>query len=95
MLPGMIDVKQAVKIAVEYFADLMGARANGALLEEVEIDDSGPRPYWKITLSVPEPLAPMFGVANIIGGKKDFKVVTIDAESGEVKSIKIRQLNAA
>lgn len=29
------------------------------------------------------------------GARKDYKVFTVDAETGQVKSMKIRQINAA
>ena len=86
----MIDVKQAVRIAAEYFADILGSRAEASLLEEVSLEEEDGRRYWKITFSIPSrvPLAQLVAA-------KEYKVVTVDAESGEVRSIKIRQVNAA
>lgn len=89
----MIDVKQAVRVAAEYFTDLIPTKAEGLLLEEVELVERDGRECWSITFSTP---LPAVGIANLMAGaRKDYKVFTVDAETGQVKSMKIRQINAA
>jgi hypothetical protein len=86
-----IGVKQAVKVAQEYFSDLTG-RHLGLLLEEVELVPEGDgREFWYVTLSFPSddsPLAPFAG-KNV---PREYKTLRVDSSTGEVKSMKIRQL---
>ena len=74
----MIDVKDASLIAQDYFRDL--------LLEEVEFtsDDR----YWLITLSFN---TNKFGDLGGAGTRK-YKQFEIDAKSGVIKSMKIREI---
>ena len=87
-----IDVKAAVKIAMKYlleFQDVIPVR--DVRLEETEYADSG---EWLITLSTAEtPTAPLGGLAAALGsGKRIYKIFRIDAETGDVKSMKVRSL---
>jgi hypothetical protein len=83
-----VDVKRAVHIAQEYFSELTG-RSSGLLLEEVELIEEDGREYWQITLSAPIPdLTPWLREKQI----RDYKTIKIDADSGQVKAMKIRQL---
>ena len=87
----MIEVKQAVHLAEEFFLDLVGqGSAENLRLEEVELQEEqeGPDSYWYITLSMPET-----GLAVMTGGRF-YKVFKINAESGQVQSMKMRKLNA-
>lgn len=83
----MIDVKEAVKIARSYVADLF-SDAGGLALEEVEFSEE--KGAWLITIgfSVREPQSPL----DALGLKYDrkYKLIHVDAETGEVKSVKIR-----
>lgn len=92
----MIDVKEAARIAATYFMDLYSAAdptvdPNSLRLEEVEL--SGQR--WMITLSFTERFEQALN--PFAGGRRDrqYKLFDIDAETGEVKSMKIRQLEGA
>jgi hypothetical protein len=87
-----IDVKAAVKIAMKYlddFRDIITARQ--VRLEETEYDDVGD---WLITLSsVDDSSAPMGPLVAALGGaRRDYRIFRIDAETGEVKSMKVRIL---
>ena len=84
----MLDVKQAAQKAFDYFAALYPEFLS-VQLEEVELTENGE--YWLITLSYPSS-----GLAEILGrgvGPKEYKVFRIDANTGEVKSMKIRKVS--
>lgn len=80
----MINVKEAVTAALTYAAEL---GRPGATLEEVE--RSSDDQYWFVTLG----FARQISQFSIMGGQKyepDYKVFKVDAETGEVVSMKIR-----
>jgi hypothetical protein len=84
----MLDVKEAARKASEYFAGLYSdQKIPNVQLEEVEISDDGE--HWLITLSYP--VAPELAALNF-NFKRKYKVFTIDAKTGEVKSMKIRKV---
>lgn len=90
----MIDVKQAIRIAKEHFVDLLGNQGN-LLLEEVEaVRQNGSR-LWKITLSTPTPIDQLGPMTPLFNPKyrKDYRVFTIDAQTGEMLSMKIRSID--
>ena len=85
----MIDVRQAAHLASQYFAGLYeGPAVSGAQLEEVEITED--EKYWLITLSYP--LTEATALLNF-NYKRKYKVFKIDAETGEVLSMKIRKVD--
>ena len=87
----MLDVKEAAQRASEYFAGLYAKEHVSDLqLEEVELTDDGT--YWLITLSFPvgNPMLELFGKAG--AGNRKYKLFKIDAKTGEVKSMKIRNV---
>jgi hypothetical protein len=86
----MITVKEAVKNATLFFAEVF-PNATDVRLEEVELSDEGP--WWNVTLSFPGP-SPTSAIASVLGGQQGriYKLVKIDAESGEPKGILIRKL---
>jgi hypothetical protein len=80
----MIDVKKAVTAALTYAQEL---GRSGATLEEVE--RSSDDRYWLVTLGFARRLNDL----SVLGGIKyepDYKVFKVDAETGEVLSMKIR-----
>jgi hypothetical protein len=81
----MITVKDAAKRAIEYFRDLYGNQFGNVLVEEVERSDN----YWHITLGYDLP-----SVISQFGGRgpRGFKAFKIDADSGAVVSMKIREV---
>jgi hypothetical protein len=88
----MIDVKDAVKIAMDFVKNIYtGEKFDRVTLEEVELSDDSP--FWYVTLGLgqviqTDPFAVLSG-----GGKVSvkYKVFTIHRETGEVISMKIRQ----
>lgn len=98
MAEDIMDVKTAVRIAIRYLQELGDfISAEQIRLEEVEYDDAG---FWLITLStidVPPLTAVVTGetmrrVMALEKGKRNYKLFRIDAHTGEVKSMKVRQL---
>lgn len=86
----MLDVKEAALRASEYFAGLFADQGvSNVQLEEVELTDDGQ--YWLITLSYPLIPSSMALPVNIVS-KRNYKVFKIDAKTGEVKSMKIRNV---
>ena len=86
--PTTIDVKSAVRIAIDYlreFNEFMPLR--DFRLEEVEFDESG---SWLITLSAEEVNPGPFAALEL--SKRNYKRFRIDAQTGEVKSMKVRTL---
>jgi hypothetical protein len=95
----IVDVKYAVDRATAYFSKLMAP--TDIRLEEVEISD-GDR-FWLVTLSA---LVPAQKAANIDGQiplsalatifkpdtERVYKVFTVDASTGDVRSMKIRPM---
>ena len=83
----MLNVKDAVTQAFAFTESLLdGSRVANLLLEEVE--KRGDK--WLITLSMPSshPL-------GALSPNRDYKTFTIDAVTGEVLSMKIRELAGA
>ncbi|MBO0348452.1 hypothetical protein J0895_04895 [Phormidium pseudopriestleyi FRX01] len=94
----MLDVRKAVLAAQNYFnsvQDLMSQ--NGPLdiqdlrLEEVVISED--KKYWFITfgydLATPEPKYALIPSAKI---NRNYKIFKINSETGEVESMKIREV---
>ena len=85
----MIDVKTAVQKALGYYNELMPATMPGSiLLEEVELVENG-HPVWHVTFSAP-PV--QHTLASLSGRDRAYKTITIDAETGEFRSMKMRPL---
>jgi hypothetical protein len=79
------DVKQAVASAQQYLNDFYPG-IKGILLEEIEFYD--PSQQWLITLSFMDQEAlPALGLTN-----RKYKLFKIDAQSGKVQAMKIRQI---
>ena len=82
----MITVRDAASSAINFAQGLLDeARARDLRLEEVEFNKQPPR--WFITLSMP-------AVKNF-GFSREYKAFTVDADTGEVLSMKIRELAGA
>lgn len=82
----MIDVKEAVKRAGAYYSELSGKPITQLELEEVEKSDN--EQYWLITLSYT-------GGSFATAFQKSYKLFKVDAETGDVLSMKIRQVHAS
>lgn len=92
----MLDVKNAVQVAVQYCGQLFGNIGNQLELEEVVLSDD--EKHWFITIGydVPAPaqadtLRAMVSGFQPRGGERKFKVVDVDAETGKVHAVKMRQ----
>ncbi|MDY7004003.1 MAG: hypothetical protein SWX82_08585 [Cyanobacteriota bacterium] len=87
-----IDVRVAVFAAKNYLQSLPGLfeyKIKELRLEEVEFSED--RKYWLITLGF---IANTTGEEESFFSKKerDYKVFKVNAETGEVESMKIREL---
>ncbi|MBV9493690.1 MAG: hypothetical protein JOZ54_05560 [Acidobacteria bacterium] len=93
----MIDVREAVHAAVKFAREVYGKELIDARLEEVELTED--RKFWLITLgvrlttAVPAALA---AVRSAIGGEivdagdREYKAFRVDANTAEVRSMKMR-----
>jgi hypothetical protein len=100
----MIDVKEAVKVAHDYTRELYKDYGVGEVdpitLEEVELTDD--ERFWLITLGMYRselpatttgPVLPADTIAGRLLAKREreYKIVKIHADSGKVRSMKIRE----
>ncbi len=93
----VIDVQKAVITAQNYLfslPDTTGIVREDLRLEEVEISDD--KKYWFITLGFSRPVDksknPLADLVAISSYERVYKVFKINAETGEVQSMKIREL---
>lgn len=96
----MITVKDAILAALRFVAESfnMGSSADpiaSLRLEEVEPSDDGK--YWFITVSLvrgvgPRALGAMLGSDSEESEHRDYKTVTVEADTGAVTKVKIREL---
>ncbi|OLC74780.1 MAG: hypothetical protein AUH72_21315 [Acidobacteria bacterium 13_1_40CM_4_65_8] len=89
-----MDVQSAVGKATTYLRALYGGAVDDVMLEEVE---RTPSSHWNVTLSFKRPGAVAYNpMAKALGvpeaDYRYYKVFTIDDRSGEVLSMKIRQI---
>ena len=90
----MISVREAVERALafanEFPDDRFAQLWRTAQLEEVESahDTRRRKTVWLITLSVPKPGA-------LMPLQRDYKIFTVDRETGEVLAMKIREIAGA
>ena len=87
----MIPVKEAVKGAMVFLAQLQESNPpEDVTIEEVELSDDGL--FWLITISFSPSGS---SIAAITGQKtiKKYKIFRVDATSGEVVSMKMRDFN--
>ena len=84
----MIDVKEATKKAAEYLSSFYPYPITGSIqLEEVELTEN--KDLWIITLSFEENSGKGIGFGFL---SKRYKQFTINAETGEFISMKIREI---
>ncbi len=94
-MTSMVDIKAAVAAAKAFAAStLEPTRDSQLLLEEVEIGTVSGREVWLITLSHPKPVFNIHdNMANLASGRgRDYKTFSVDSDSGQVLSMKIREL---
>jgi Peptidase propeptide and YPEB domain len=83
----MIDVKQAVQIAKAKAAEMLDQSSTN--LEEIERDSYKDRDVWSITLSVPR--TQISSIAQL-ADPVQYKRFLIDAETGELLAMKLREV---
>jgi hypothetical protein len=98
--PSAVDVKQAVRIAVRYVADLYDVDTRNVVLEEVERGSDS----WYITVGFnrakpPQAQSPWSGLSTLAEAmnpntERVYKVIQVSAKDGEPVSMKIRPLPA-
>jgi hypothetical protein len=93
----MVTVKQAVESAGAFARTILGEeRTAGLQLEEVEFGKHFDRDAWKITLSMlrPNPFRDAIAPAILpsLTSARDYKILVVDRETGDVLSMKIREL---
>jgi hypothetical protein len=99
----MVPVQQAVESAAAFATSILGKdRTTGLQLEEVEIGKHLDRDVWQITLSMlrPNPFVNKdtqtvnnaVGLMPSLSFARDYKTLIVDCETGEVRSMKIREL---
>ncbi|NUO08392.1 MAG: hypothetical protein HUU08_06870 [Candidatus Brocadia sp.] len=86
----MIDVKQASKLAIEYFASLYENKYHNLNLEEVEISEDGK--YWYITLGY-DIDRPFSAALPLTKTGREFKRFKIDIGTGKVLSMQVRKID--
>lgn len=97
------DVRDAVTAAQHYFQslkDLISDRVQDVMLEEVELSED--KRFWFVTLGFERPVAqrknalsellPAPALPPDYKYEREYKIFKIDAETGEVQSMKIREL---
>ena len=87
-----IDVKTAVLAARNYLQslqDLMGGNIEDLRLEEVEISED--EKHWFVTLGFTV-IKDRFKMLGLSQSARTYKIFKIDSETGEVQSMKIREV---
>ena len=92
-----IDVRNAVGAAQRYFGslqDVIGYPTEDLRLEEAELSED--KKHWFITLGFIRPVDktsnPVADLLAIRNYEREYKVFKIDATTGEVQSMKIREI---
>lgn len=91
-----MNAKEAANVAMEYVIELIPS-ASEILLEEVEKEVEGEQEFWLITLSMTLPTArrnqrSIALAMAALESNRDYKTFKVDAQTGEVISMKIRSL---
>jgi len=89
----MIDVKQAVKVAMEKAADLLGQRPFN--LEEIERESYKGSDVWVITLSFvadPDQTSAFSTMVTSLTRNLKYKRFFIDPETSELLAMKVREV---
>lgn len=91
------DVRSAVSVAQNYFhsiQDLLGTPLEDLRLEEVELSED--KKFWLITLGFSRPMDksqnPLGDLVAFPKHERDYKIFKVDVETGDVQSMKIREL---
>lgn len=85
-----VSAKEAAINAKTYYESLADAGQRRVTLEEVDLSDDGK--YWLITLGIYEPTTAMALISLGLKESLNYKQFKVDATTGEVLSMKIRQI---
>jgi hypothetical protein len=97
----MVSVKQAFLSAAEFAASVLEPeRLNGLKLEEVETGEVNGADVWLITLSVARPNGYLTPLSQALGlpenaRDREYKTFAVRKDTGEVLSMKIREIAGA
>jgi hypothetical protein len=99
----MATIQEATRNATIFAQQALGQeRTQGMRLEEIESATEDGQPVWHITLSMlshePDDSPPPKAIsASIFGGprKREYKTFSVVKDTGEVTSMKIRELSNA
>jgi len=84
----MVTIKQAAAAGYQYLSELLGlSPQTDVRLEEVESTST----EWLVTLSIPNRDVHLKPFRT----PREFKILAVDKESGEVTSMKIREIQNA
>ena len=92
----MVDVKQAVAKAMDYLKDMYQIdQFKDIMLEEVDLSEDNK--YWNVTIGFTRrqestsggPMATLIGQSTEF--KREYRVFQIDAESGDLRSMRSRK----
>ena len=86
----MIDVKQAVQVAKAKAAEMLNQGSSN--LEEIEREIYKGRDVWSITLSIPRDIEQIPGFARLSADPLQYKRFLIDAETGDLVAMKLREV---
>jgi len=94
----MATIKEATENAAAFAREALGpARTQGLRLEEIVAETENGNEVWLITLSMvaDEYLNGLGAALAAINPKREYKVFTVQKNTGEVTSMKIRELSNA
>jgi hypothetical protein len=90
----MVTIQEATANAIAFALTSLGPeRTRGLLLEEIESATEGGTEVWRITLSMPDR-----NPANALSAfnpRREYKTFTVVKSTGEVTSMKIREMSKA
>jgi hypothetical protein len=85
----MLDAKMAAQIAKEKALEMLGQGSTN--LEEVERESYKDADVWSITLSFPRNPKQLSGMASLTADPLQYKRFLINAQTGELVAMKIRE----
>jgi len=85
----MIDARAAIQMAKAKAAEILDQTASN--VEEIERETNNGRDAWSITLSFPPP-APLPQHLAQLADLRQYKRFLIDAETGDLLAVKIREV---
>lgn len=86
----MATIQEAVQNAVVFARDSLGVdRTSGLRLEEIESATEGSIEVWRVTLSMIESDT----VSALLSSRREYKTFAVEKATGEVTSMKIRELS--